>query len=361
MVLFGIFMIGVIGLCVLSAKVIALGLTFSPVATNRALLIGLILPILFILGMVFTRSGAAPFLGQITAFLGAMSFYVIASSMLTGILIGIYMLATKELLPSWVTMSLLSLGVLSGIIGIIQTSFLAVREYTVVNPELPDSWNGLTAVLVSDTHYGTLIGEKAATRVVNKIQSLKPSLVLHAGDLFDGPKTDGDKALAPWKALTATTPVVYASGNHEAYGDYATFIQNAKDAGFTVVHEKPFVYNDVVIAGIPYINKKDTSEAMVLLDGQIKESVAPTLLINHHPAFIEDVASRNVFLMVSGHTHRGQFWPIRYMTRAAYGKYYYGKQQYEDLTTITTAGAGFAGVPLRFLTSPEIVKITFRK
>lgn len=361
MVLFGIFMIGVIGLCVLSAKVIALGLTFSPASTNRALLVGLILPILFILGMVFTRSGAAPFLGQITAFLGAISFYVIASSMITGVLIGISILATKQLLPSWVTVSLLSLGVLSGIIGIIQTRFLAVREYTVVNPEFPDSWNGLTAVLVSDTHYGTLIGEKAAARVVNKIQSLKPSLVLHAGDLFDGPKTDGDKTLAPWKALTTTTPVFYASGNHEEYGPYNEFVKNARDAGFTVVHDTLSVYKGVTIAGIPYINKKDSAQAMALLDTQIKESATPTLLINHHPAFIEDVASRNVFLMVSGHTHRGQFWPIRYMTRAAYGKYYYGKQQYEDLTTITTAGAGFAGVPLRFLTSPEIVKITFRK
>jgi predicted MPP superfamily phosphohydrolase len=361
MILISAFMFGVIGLCVLSAKVIALGLTFSPSATNKALVVGIILPVLFILGMVFTRSGAVPFVAYITSFLGAISFYVIVSSMLTGILIGISMLITKQILPSFVTVTLLFLGVLSGIMGIIQTTFLVVREYTVINPALPNSWNGITAVLVSDTHYGTLIGEKSATRVVKKIQSLSPDIVLHAGDLFDGQKIDGDKALAPWKALTATTPVVYASGNHEAYGDYATFIKNAKDAGFTVVHEKPFVYNDVTIAGIPYINKNETVQAMTILNNQIKEEDNQTLLINHHPAFIQDVASRNVFLMVSGHTHRGQFWPIRYITRAMYGKYYYGKQQYENLTTITTAGTGFSGIPQRFLTTPEIVKITFRK
>lgn len=354
-------MISIVGLCVLSAKVISSGLGFGPRGTSTALLIGLTLPALFILGMGLGRSGGLVVPTQIVSTLSAIAFYVIASAMLLAIIMGIYSVLKGQTLPQIVSISILTLGVLSGIIGVLQTRSLVVREYTIQNSTLPEEWDGMTALLVSDTHYGTLIGEHAATRLVKKIQSLSPDIVLHAGDLFDGPKTNGNKTLMPWRALTATTPVFYASGNHEEYGPYSEFVQNARDAGFTVVHDTPSVYKGVTIAGIPYVGKKEIPVAKELLDARLGDIKTPTILINHHPAFLEQVENAGPFLMVSGHTHRGQFWPIRYMVRAAYGKYYYGKHEYKNLTTLTTSGAGYAGIPQKFLTPPEIVLITFKK
>lgn len=357
-----VFFLVLVGISTLSAKVISTSFELGKQGTTIALISGALLPIVFILSMILGRlDNASPITGGV-AILSAIAVYLIGSAIIAGLFIGIWSLAKQTPPPLIVTKIILSIGALCGIIGILQTRTLVVREYTVQNSALPESWNGRTAVLISDTHYGTLIKRKSAERVINKIQSLQPDFVLHAGDLFDGPNIDGDKVLAPWKNLTSTTPVFLASGNHDEYGDFSAFMQSAKKAGFTIVHEKPILYEGVLISGIPYINKNNTEQAMTLLDAQLSEyDEAPSLFINHHPAFIEDVASRNVFLMVSGHTHRGQFWPIRYIVRMVYGKYFYGKHEYKDLTTITTSGTGFSGIPQKFLTPPEIVKITFRK
>lgn len=357
----GVFMISLVGLCVLSAKVVSTGLGFGPRATSITLVVGLVLPLLFILAMTLGRSGGFTILSQIISVLSAITLYVIASALLLAILIGVYSVVKGVLPPHIVSIAILSIGFLCGIIGTLQTRALAVREYTIENSSLPNEWDGLRAVLVSDTHYGTLIQEKSAQRVVSKIASLSPEIIFHAGDLFDGPTVDGVKVLAPWSELTKTTPVFYATGNHEAYGAYDTFVQYAKDAGFTVVHDTPVSYKGVSIAGIPYINKKETQLAQELLTTRLENTDTPRILINHHPAFLEEVERSGAFLMVSGHTHRGQFWPIRYIVRAVYGKYFYGKHQYNNLTTLTTSGTGFSGIPQKFLTPPEIVLITFKK
>lgn len=65
--------------------------------------------------------------------------------------------------------------------------------------------------------------------------------------------------------------------------------------------------------------------------------------------------------MVSGHTHRGQFWPLNYIVKAIYGKYIYGMNVDDTLTTLTTSGVGTAGPPMRLFNSPEIVVINFQK
>jgi predicted MPP superfamily phosphohydrolase len=85
-----------------------------------------------------------------------------------------------------------------------------------------------------------------------------------------------------------------------------------------------------------------------------------TILINHPPTAFAAPHEYGVNLIVSGHTHRGQTWPFRYITRKVYGKYDYGMRPYETLTSITSNGIGTFGPPIRLFNSPEVVLIHFK-
>jgi predicted MPP superfamily phosphohydrolase len=64
--------------------------------------------------------------------------------------------------------------------------------------------------------------------------------------------------------------------------------------------------------------------------------------------------------MLSGHTHRGQVWPFRYVTHKVYDGYDYGMKKMHDMTVITSNGIGTFGPPMRLFNSPEVVVIHFK-
>ncbi|MGH9679487.1 MAG: metallophosphoesterase, partial [Candidatus Acidiferrales bacterium] len=66
-----------------------------------------------------------------------------------------------------------------------------------------------------------------------------------------------------------------------------------------------------------------------------------------------------ISLQLSGHTHRGQFFPFTLVVSRVYGQYAYGLNRFKDLLVYTSCGAGTWGPPMRLGTTPEIVLIHF--
>jgi len=228
-------------------------------------------------------------------------------------------------------------------------------------PNAPASWHGKTAALISDTHFGLINYTKFSDKVVNKLLSLKPDFVLHGGDFYDGPIVDTAPITESWKKLTAKIPLFYTPGNHEAYGDYTMFVNSVRAAGATVLDNKMTEYEGVQIAGILYHGGKENPDVAATLATFSLDKNKPTILINHPPTAFLAPEDHGVNLMVSGHTHRGQFWPLRYITRKVYGKYDYGMHPHNNMTAITSNGIGTYGPPMRLWNSPEVVVITFRR
>ncbi|MEZ4114296.1 MAG: hypothetical protein R3B65_02550 [Candidatus Paceibacterota bacterium] len=113
------------------------------------------------------------------------------------------------------------------------------------------------------------------------------------------------------------------------------------------------------IVGFEIQKQKVDKEVSDILDSMNIRNESTTFVINHPPTFLETLDSKGVDLMFSGHTHRGQFWPLRYITKSIYGKYYYGHNKFKNLQTITTSGVGTAGPPIKLFNTPEIMEIKF--
>jgi len=67
----------------------------------------------------------------------------------------------------------------------IGTSGIEVKERKIVNSKLPESYKGLKIVHLSDIHYGKTINKKKLNKIIDKINLIKPDLVVFTGDLID--------------------------------------------------------------------------------------------------------------------------------------------------------------------------------
>jgi predicted MPP superfamily phosphohydrolase len=84
-----------------------------------------------------------------------------------------------------------------------------------------------------------------------------------------------------------------------------------------------------------------------------------SILLVHNPNRLPVAAEAGISLQLSGHTHRGQFFPFTEVVSRIYGKYAYGLNRFEDLQVYTSCGVGTWGPPMRLGSNPEIVLIQF--
>lgn len=351
----------------LTAKIYAIGLGVSTNTSRVFFILATILPIVFISTMLIGRNVGykmpfAEVYSYITTSLSGIGFYLFLSSVFLGIIIFVLNILNINNLESIRNLSLVFLivGLVMGVGALVQAKFLKTVNYEVVLSNAPDSWNGKTAVLLSDTHLGLINHAKFSDKVVNKILAINPDFVLHAGDFYDGPDNETALITESWKKLATQIPVFYAPGNHEEYGPYGKFIESVKNAGVNVLEDSATMYDGVQIAGITYRNKNQNEIVGKVLEMMKLKQNIPTILINHPPTFQNEVIKNGIDMMVSGHTHKGQFWPINFIVRAIYGKYFYGININQSLTSITTSGVGTAGPAMRLFNTPELVLIKFK-
>lgn len=347
-----------IAISLFTSNVYAHALRFGPFGTRTTFFGFLLIPLLFLGSIIMTRTTSVPpFLYTIIQIIAGFGFYIfIGAALLAVVLIGTSLTIGDA--PLWVPRAIFCASLFLGLTGLIQSRFITVKKYNVSLQNAPESWNGKRAVLVSDTHFGLVNREKFSDTVIKKILSLKPDFVLHAGDFYDGPSIDTAALTQSWKTLAAQTPIFYAPGNHEEYGPYNKFVDSIRAAGITVLDDKKLLFDGVTIAGITYRDGKENPDAALAL--QKLDLSGPTILINHPPTTLDAASKNNVSLMVSGHTHNGQFWPNTYWIRRIYGRFYHGLAPYDDMYVLTTSGVGTFGPPFRLFNTPELVEITFR-
>jgi len=82
--------------------------------------------------------------------------------------------------------------------------------------------------------------------------------------------------------------------------------------------------------------------------------------MDHSPAYIDEYDSR-FDLLLSGHTHRGQFFPFNIITKSIFTvDYGYYQKNPESPHVIVTSGTSTWGTPIRMGTNNEIVSIIVR-
>lgn len=245
--------------------------------------------------------------------------------------------------------------------GIFHSYQIKIKTTNLFLDDLPEFWENKRVVLFSDSHFGNIKGETFSKKLVRTINQQKPDIVLIAGDVFDGPPLDIQKVTDPFRSLSTAYGAYFAPGNHEEYGDEINFLKSLQEVGIHVLSDKKEVVEGLQIIGVNYSSTKTSDQQREVLNRLLVDKNQTSILIKHEPSHIEIAEEFTIDLQVSGHTHKGQIFPLSFLTKMTYGKFYYGLNVLENTQVYTTSGVGSWGPPQRIGTDAEIIVMKLKK
>ncbi len=244
--------------------------------------------------------------------------------------------------------------------GIYNANNPQIVRLEVLSQELSPLWKGKKIVFISDTHLGMVRREKFMKRIVDIMNSEKPDITFNLGDLIDGPSFPYEKGMAPLNDLKASFGNFYVEGNHERYSQEYPLFKSNFPKNINDITSKKVIVNDTQIIGIPFSMSASADQIKKELDQVSYDKSIPSIILMHDPKDTPILANNGASLVLSGHTHAGQFFPFTLILKKVAGKYNHGINYTDKTTSITSSGIGTAMPPIRVGTSPEIVVVTFK-
>lgn len=233
-----------------------------------------------------------------------------------------------------------------------------IRQVTVPLKNLPQEISGFTIVQLSDLHFEEYKSLKAFERIIDRVNSLKPDLVVITGDLIDGNLNDDCRFCDILKRIKSRHGAVAVTGNHEFYSGIESFLGLARKANMRVLRNENMTIADTLqVAGTDDNAARNFSSKGADLDAALKgcDPEKPIILLNHRPDGFESAEKKGVDFQISGHTHAGQIPPMDALVYLAV-KYPFGLYRKNDSYIYTSSGTGYWGPPMRFLSRAEIVQ-----
>jgi len=283
-----------------------------------------------------------------------------------------------------VSLGAAGLPFVSGIFGLLIGKYLyKVNEVKLKFKYLPKPLEGLRVVQISDFHAGSFDWYDQVKEGLQKINELKPDLILFTGDLVNNRTKEVLPFQEMWSKLEATYGKYAVLGNHD-YGDYVPWEseeerqenidqmkQFYEETGFKLLMNEHQILEikgeELAIVGVEnwgtgrFPKYGDLNKAIKgLKDEHFK------ILLSHDPdhwKFEVAKSTTRIDLTVSGHTHGAQFGvpiPFRGKWSPASWRYEYWRGLYgtEDQKLYVNTGFGFLGYPGRINMPPEITLFT---
>ncbi|MDW8306254.1 MAG: metallophosphoesterase [Leptospiraceae bacterium] len=198
---------------------------------------------------------------------------------------------------------------------------ILVEKIQIRIANLPSNFEGLRLVQISDIHIGNLIHENYLKAAAQIIKGVKGDLLLVTGDIIDNNNYFLPVAARFFASLKEAFPMgMYGVlGNHDFIMDGEEVATQLTGAGLRMLRNETLWLGrgrqTINLMGldfppVPRASHHRRIKYMQKFFAQAKKSVKegyPTILLNHHPSDFEVLKNEDVDLVLSGHTHGGQF------------------------------------------------------
>ena len=234
------------------------------------------------------------------------------------------------------------------------TAVAYINGHRIVVEDVPLPAQNITReyqfVHITDLHSGST-DRKHAQNVVNVIAELNPEFVVITGDFIDEffvETTDID----PFNDLTM--PVYLITGNHEYYLDNGKINDVIEGTKIQLIDDMKIPFEELDIVGV---NELATVQSTLGAVGGIDDT-RYTILLDHQPITeeVKQAEQSGVQLMLSGHTHKGQIWPMEFLIKLRF-IYVAGLYRIGDMFLYVNQGTGTLGPMMRVGTANEVTHI----
>ena len=245
----------------------------------------------------------------------------------------------------------LALGLLFFVYGTVNMQIVTPEYHTYTSAKLTQTHR---LVFVSDLHVGSSQSMETTRKTIERIRAEQPDFVILGGDITDDytSKAEMEETCRLFGSLGV--PVYYIDGNHEVV-QHAEYLKD----GLPYTQEEltaALEQNGIILLRDAYV---ELAPDLMLLGREDaasdarREDVIPNpaperylLVADHQPDSIQTHAdSYAADLQLSGHTHAGQLFPMRWiypLFTKAYGDYTCG-----ETALFVSAGASGWRVPFR--------------
>ncbi len=223
----------------------------------------------------------------------------------------------------------------------------------------------LNAVLVSDIHLSPMDNETLLSKIVYKINGLKPDIIFIAGDLVDDKASvlNGNNIGPSILKLKSKYGVYASTGNHEFITGIKESEEYIKNHQINLLRDSLVnIDNSFIVAARDDRSKKSfTGEDRLSLEKIINESYKdyPIILMDHTPLGLDEAEKNGVALQLSGHVHNGQMFPLNLITNMIYEKSW-GYLKKGNTQYYVSCGAGTWGAPVRTGSYSEIINLKIK-
>ncbi len=250
--------------------------------------------------------------------------------------------------------------------GTFKARKVKVTSYEIDIPKQAGFLEQLRIAMISDLHLGP-VNDQRHKMIIDTMNRLNPDLVLIPGDIVDDIKLFEERKMTSDFQKVKSKYGMYASfGNHEYFTKDLTLVtKQLKEAGIRALRDSSVKVADsfYLIGREDKYHEISSGKKNAIISKLTKEMDLeyPVIMLSHQPVELEKVKNAGVDLLLSGHTHKGQFFPFNIITRKIFAVDY-GYLKKEGLQVIVTSGAGTWGPPIRLGSTSEVVdiRVTFK-
>lgn len=232
-----------------------------------------------------------------------------------------------------------------------------------------DSTDQIRIIQFADAHIGVTIDKNTFPKIAQEIQSENPDIILITGDLVDDRSNieDVKEVIHLLSQIKTKYGIYYVYGNHDK-----SFLRNDKnnntnignlleESGIIILEDESVnIGNDYILIG-----RKDKSDnSRKTIDELVNENKTDKyyIVMDHQPCDYEAESNSGVNLVLSGHTHGGQMFPIRKIPLLfGLNDAVYGQKKINNTDFIVTSGISSWELPFKTGTVSEYNVIDINK
>ena len=250
--------------------------------------------------------------------------------------------------------------------GFINIRNIVETKYTIYTDK--EIGEDIRVLLLTDSHYGDIFKKSNLDKLKNRLDEVDADVVILGGDIVDEgtTKEEMEYIFKVFGSIKNKYGIYFVYGNHDEQQYNMNRKYSYDELNEAITTNNIYILNDNYIpinSNIVIAGRNDYSMGRKDIDTYLDVSKDNYLImVDHQPVEYLENIDFGIDLIVSGHTHGGQIFPVETFIKLFHtADLSYGYGRFDNMDAIVSSGVAGWGYPIRTSHNSEYVVIDIKK